>query len=87
MVRPIMRVRISMGDHDFVTAEDEETQRALWLLIENRLSIGRVAAEALLAEGKLLIGKDFIACRQDTLEAIDSAIDSRESPQERPANG
>ncbi len=57
---------MKIDEHEtVVVAPDEESQRALWFLIKNRLGIEQTAAENLLDTGKMLIGNDLIVARED----------------------
>ena len=59
------RYVLTVDDRDFAVARDCRSQNALWVLIEQRTGIQRVAAQNLLDTGKMLVADGLIAMRED----------------------
>ena len=63
MAKP--RYLLTVDDHEFAVARDCRSQNALWVLIEQRTGIERIAAQNMLDTGKMLIANGLIAMRED----------------------
>ena len=59
---------VSVDSHSLIVTEDSED--GLYLLIEQRTGMPRVAAEAMLAKGMLIFSDDLAVCRQDVIDKI-----------------
>jgi hypothetical protein len=60
------RYVVTVGMRDpFEVAQDEESQRALWALIEQDSGIEKIAAQNLLDTGKMLVTGNLIVIRED----------------------
>lgn len=59
------RYTVTVGKRGIAVAHDEESQRALWLLVEQDSGIERTAAQNLLDTGNMLVTKNLIVVRED----------------------
>jgi hypothetical protein len=63
MAKP--RYLLTVDGHEFAVARDCRSQNALWVLIEQRTGIERIAAQNMLDTGKMLVANGLIAMRED----------------------